>query len=761
MPNNEEEFLEENEELEETPEIQEQNEPVQEEPASIGSTIKDDVKATAKAEISKKALSFLMKNPYFWGIIAIIIVIIVIIVLIYGIDFDFVGKGDTNPKVYSTSCDKIYLTWENEEYIEDQKEAGTYTEATNPQNVDLSDTDRYSYESYNYDEYVTGIVWNDNRNAGDLNNDIVYSAMAIAARSRVVSSLGNNCVVLKNHNPENFIELSGNEDKYSEISTAVSNTSGLIIGRDGTPIYALYDAFTYVSKYKEVNADYDSKGSYYMMNKNETGQQVIPASWVSENVKVIKQKALNWKYLESMSLYGAKYLLEKTDSQYDLYRVLKYYYGADIEYYTIGTGNTNYKCSQIDFAKTSLTREEFIGLVTSYLSGKTTTTAKTFINNAGNIYDWGLEVGANPEMIYIMAEKEQGWSKDSDFAIRCNNFYGMGVYNGENDGMCFDTFEEGVKYELEYIKEKGTLDALTKVYSYLGTYLANPGSWGDGGCIYLTLPEIYGPDYSRCDPSYKCASSNGGPGCVETTEAEKQAYIDWQASKILDIRKRIFLLDADACGYEGSTDGTTFLNESISTFLSNNGTTLDEFNNKVLAVGCRYQGTGTGVAGVAATAVSELAAYGKKFHYQWGGMHTAAAPSSYGIPSNWGPSGTGPDCSGFVSWALYNAGFNWRSLGATDWAKTGEVVNLGDERIQVGDFIVTPGNRGYNHIVIITAINNDNYHVVEAASTNTGVVFNQISMNDSKRKAVLMSDYYATAAKSSTFSSMCTTKGLS
>lgn len=162
---------------------------------------------------------------------------------------------------------------------------------------------------------------------------------------------------------------------------------------------------------------------------------------------------------------------------------------ADTETTKANTGSS--VCSSIDFNSTPLSKDEFISLTNEYLEGKTSTTATLFRDNAGLIYDLGREASTNPEMIYIIAEKEQGW-KDTDFTTRCFNFYGMGVYNGTNSGKCFDNFEEGIEFMLDYVKKKGTLDAFTKVYSYLGTYLANPGSSGDGGCYYLTLDDIYG-----------------------------------------------------------------------------------------------------------------------------------------------------------------------------------------------------------------------------------------------------------------------------
>lgn len=255
-----------------------------------------------------------------------------------------------------------------------------------------------------------------------------------------------------------------------------------------------------------------------------------------------------------VSIYGAHYLSSEKDENYET--ILKEFYpeddwilmSMDKEY---APSDGDMVCSKLNFYNTPLSRSEFISLAENYLKDKTSVTATLFRENADRIYDMGLEIGANPEMVYIIAEKEQGW-KDANFTVRCFNFYGYGVYNGQSSGKCFNTFEKGVEEILNYVKNKGNLTEFTKVYSYLGNYLANPGSWDDGGCIYLKLPEIYGPNYSRCNSSYRCASSNGGAGCVLTTETEKQAYIDWQASKILKIRKNIFNLEEEICQFSGS-----------------------------------------------------------------------------------------------------------------------------------------------------------------------------------------------------------------
>jgi len=142
------------------------------------------------------------------------------------------------------------------------------------------------------------------------------------------------------------------ENNWSKIETAVNNTNGIVLGIKNELITTKYDLkLDYITKYKETNEEYNDRGVYYLKNKNETGTQVVPAEWVDEN-NIPTNKVLDYTYLEFMSIYGAKYLLEKEQSQYDLYRTLEYYYGRDIEYYTINQSSSSsggaYGCSEFN-----------------------------------------------------------------------------------------------------------------------------------------------------------------------------------------------------------------------------------------------------------------------------------------------------------------------------------------------------------------------------------------------------------------------------
>lgn len=335
----------ENEETEEQIDNNEIAQPDLEDPAFVDSVNKASsaTKEIANVVAKKALIEYIKRNPM---VLAVVIGFIVNVFLFFfflfillGMDFDFAGEGNKEKSEYSFNCSNVYVVWENEEYIKEHQDAGDYVAMTNPADVNIEDTTRYSYNSYNLENYISGIVWNDNNSAGDVKNKTVYELMGIAARSRVVASLSDNCVVLRDYNPENFIELKGNEHKYQQITSAISNSAGVIIGKNNTILDAKYDAFSYTKKSQENEPKKKKVGYYYMMNESVEGQQLIPASWVVEN-KITTQKVDKSNRYKSMSLYGAKYLLEKADSQYDLHRVLRYYYGSDIKYYTVGTSNS-------------------------------------------------------------------------------------------------------------------------------------------------------------------------------------------------------------------------------------------------------------------------------------------------------------------------------------------------------------------------------------------------------------------------------------
>lgn len=318
-----------------------ENEDLEEEENSSLSNEEDEPRTIedVKAKGSKELLKILLKHPMTWIVVGIFAFAIIIVVLQVTIDFDLFGVGDPKVEYKNTNCSNVRLTWERVEWRSKHPKEPIITD---PTIVDLDEEDeenvkRWEYEEIDYTTYVTNVVYNDNEAAGVVDNEIMYQAMGVAARSFLVASMGDNCVVLKDYNPQNYTKLNGDEENYSTIKSAVTNSNDMIIGRNKEIIKALYDPFSYTYKREEGT---EEDHFYHMMNYNNEEHQKVPAKWVFEHKNIPITKVDNETKMSSMSLYGGKYLQEHKDFKYTLYRILEYYYGRDIEYYTI---DANYK----------------------------------------------------------------------------------------------------------------------------------------------------------------------------------------------------------------------------------------------------------------------------------------------------------------------------------------------------------------------------------------------------------------------------------
>ncbi len=118
--------------------------------------------------------------------------------------------------------------------------------------------------------------------------------------------------------------------------------------------------------------------------------------------------------------------------------------------------------------------------------------------------------------------------------------------------------------------------------------------------------------------------------------------------------------------------------------------------------------------------------------------YASLAKSAYG-PKMWGcsmyskitkaKSPNGLDCSGYVSWALYNAGFDVGDGGAginldrdTDLDDLGEKLkitkeNLALKKVKVGDLLST-----YGHIGILIGLDEEHYYIAESLTNDIHVL---------------------------------------
>lgn len=143
---------------------------------------------------------------------------------------------------------------------------------------------------------------------------------------------------------------------------------------------------------------------------------------------------------------------------------------------------------------------------------------------------------------------------------------------------------------------------------------------------------------------------------------------------------------------------------------------------------------------------------------------TYAGPAIWGCPlrnfEDWGTTfkkgqfkPNGLDCSGFVSWAIVNGGFDPGDRGAGDNLNDNTELNdIGGEKVKITDDFVKSGKLKagdiigiWGHIAIVAGIDDENVYVAESLWTFGGPVINTYKkdkLDDKFVQAVLLDDYY-------------------
>lgn len=211
--------------------------------------------------------------------------------------------------------------------------------------------------------------------------------------------------------------------------------------------------------------------------------------------------------------------------------------------------------------------------------------------------------------------------------------------------------------------------------------------------------------------------------------------------------------------YTLSSSGDQILHTSIESFLASNGSSLEEFNNLITSnVNDAGFGTRAGVVAAAVTLIGELGDnYNVKVPYFWGGGHGRVAD---GVVANWGSNechtyanGTsynycGLDCSGFVSWAIYNGGYNMYPMSSGSFSNLAGAkrVSLKNSAVlQPGDLLDSNG-----HVILVVDIDEESkeYICAEASGNTTGVLFSRHPFNLSGYWGVDLEGFYNTEARS-------------
>ena len=263
--------------------------------------------------------------------------------------------------------------------------------------------------------------------------------------------------------------------------------------------------------------------------------------------------------------------------------------------------------------------------------------------------------------------------------------------------------------------------------------------------------------------SGKSCDSGGGRDCVKTTDEDQEAYAKYLISQMAKFRQSVFGLaenEGVSCASIGggvSIDigsipitSTNMLKENVDAFLKSKGSSLQEYNSNIYA-SVRKAGLGTR-SGVAAAGISMIGTlyskYGYNFRYTYGGRYA----NEYGVNPNMGS--VGIDCSAFVSWAVYNGGFNYVEYYSGDWKNAGSNCKRTDSSCvgQVGDLIWHEG-----HIMLIVGVDSNDYYIAEASCTDVGLRIKKQGIHvDSNNKVdyiVDMTNFYKNNVNTSNYPS--------
>lgn len=435
--------------------------------------------------------------------------------------------------------------------------------------------------------------------------------------------------------------------------------------------------------------------------------------------------------------------------------------------------DSKYQCSSdyrspMSLTKTTLSKSEFIEKVKAYNSSNSK--YQIFKDNAGLIYDLGIQSGINPELAVTRAIQE-GFSPGSNY-----NYWGIGCYN--ESSTCkgsYKSFEDGVLAFYATIKKYNT-DSMYVMYDNyvdLGKYwyatqchLNGSAPCSDkGGCYYLPYIQEFLEPSQASKYQYICQHStcmeNASGTCVQTDDVAQDAYIQWQIKNTMEVRKSVFKIDNDnvkTCnGYDVNlaikpTDVNQIPilenNKTVSKILEENGSSVKKFNdqlyNNTLKDGI---GTRQAVVDAALLFINTFETVGYRLPYSYGGGwsgfnydYNLGVESYYGLNPYIGTVlnngkgytqkfSTGPttyyylglDCSGFVTWALRNGGINIGITEASAYQNKGTTHPANST-----DFIAKPGDvlSSSSHVVLVVSYNQEKkaYIVAEAASKNDGIL---------------------------------------
>lgn len=206
-----------------------------------------------------------------------------------------------------------------------------------------------------------------------------------------------------------------------------------------------------------------------------------------------------------------------------------------------------------------------------------------------------------------------------------------------------------------------------------------------------------------------------------------------------------------------STDGAIIIQGPVQDYIEASGTTISAFNDYIYSQ-VRKAGLGTRNGVVSAATALTSGFYSQTGYILPYELTPSGKYTGYGIDSGWGTNTgytsypiNGLDCSGFISWAIHNGGYQYLSKNAKGWGEAGNkrewFSGTTDNTAQPGDLIYNapPNNNGTSgHIRMIIGTSSDGYIVAEASSGKNGVRVVTIPFTSTGPYYLVdMTDFYA------------------
>ncbi len=373
----------------------------------------------------------------------------------------------------------------------------------------------------------------------------------------------------ENSYSEEILKMAKNEEKIMTIKGKVTSTSStsqtnplqinagtVNIPKDGTDGREVN--YSYVVQ-QRTNTKVDT-----ISNKYEAGDKKVKGK---ENIFVDLYKKHNMKRKLRTDWFFI--ILERNEKTSNLVNLTKYliFKATNKNYGVIEFDFNEFGLSQfknmssisggVPLYEPILSKEDFIKALTEYAatSGNIHFT-NNFLPYLDQIYDAAVESHVNPELVIVVAYKEQGFTNPGG----SNNYWGIAIYNGQQSGSVFSSVVEGTReygkiingykddpeyssmimQRYEQRKDCGcdplgygtpdTLSGVQSIYAALGRHGEAYSGSGAGGYYYMDparagVIDIYPTHEEFMSKCYNAGGEHApGQPCTVWEEAQYTAY---------------------------------------------------------------------------------------------------------------------------------------------------------------------------------------------------------------------------------------------